>query len=309
MVSLNPNPPQAFPFFDPFNMEDPNKKVRKPYTITKSRENWTDHEHDKFLEALHLFDRDWKKIEAFVGSKTVIQIRSHAQKYFMKVQKNGTSEHVPPPRPKRKAAHPYPQKASKNALTLSKVTRPLQSSSALSESSYIYRPDSSSVLRTTVSSVPLPSWGYNVTPPVGLPQVTKDDMVLSKQVNPFNYCHSSSNESTPRAWPSSKQTDQQGDHRQPIIEMPDFAQVYSFIGSVFDPNATNHLQTLQQMDPIKVKTVLLLMRNLSSNLRSPEFENERKMLSMYNASSERTKSSNRHSQSFTDRSKSAILSA
>lgn len=41
------------------------------------------------------------------------QIRSHAQKYFLKVQKNGTSEHVPPPRPKRKAAHPYPQKAPK----------------------------------------------------------------------------------------------------------------------------------------------------------------------------------------------------
>ena len=42
------------------------------------------------------------------------QIRSHAQKYFLKVQKNGTSEHVPPPRPKRKAAHPYPQKVPKD---------------------------------------------------------------------------------------------------------------------------------------------------------------------------------------------------
>ncbi|KAK8466313.1 hypothetical protein PHAVU_008G059000 [Phaseolus vulgaris] len=262
MVSLNSNPPQTFPFLDPFNMEDPNKKVRKPYTITKSRENWTDTEHDKFLEALHLFDRDWKKIEAFVGSKTVIQIRSHAQKYFMKVQKNGTSEHVPPPRPKRKAAHPYPQKASKNALTISKVTRPLQSSSALSESSYIYRPDSSSVLRTAVGSVPLSSWGYNLTPQVVLPEVTK--------------------------------------------AMPDFPEVYSFIGSVFDPNVTNHLQTLQQMDPINVETVLLLMRNLSTNLRSPEFENERRMLSLYNANSERTKSSQ---PSLTDRSESVILSA
>lgn len=42
-----------------------------------------------------------------------MQIRSHAQKYFLKVQKSGTSEHLPPPRPKRKAAHPYPQKAPK----------------------------------------------------------------------------------------------------------------------------------------------------------------------------------------------------
>ncbi|EPS59700.1 hypothetical protein M569_15105, partial [Genlisea aurea] len=135
MVSVNVNPPPEGFFLDTTGMalpnlssfsppaagnnnttaqiEDPSKKVRKPYTITKSRESWTEPEHDKFLEALQLFDRDWKKIEAFVGSKTVIQIRSHAQKYFLKVQKSGTQEHLPPPRPKRKAAHPYPQKASK----------------------------------------------------------------------------------------------------------------------------------------------------------------------------------------------------
>ncbi|KAH1235028.1 Protein REVEILLE 6 [Glycine max] len=305
MVSLNPNPPQTFHFFDPFHMEDQSKKVRKPYTITKSRENWTDQEHDKFLEALHLFERDWKKIEAFVGSKTVIRIfllkiRSHAQKYFMKIQKNGTSEHVPPPRPKRKAAHPYPQKASKNSPTISQVARPFQSSSALSESSNIYRPDSSSVLRTPVSSVPLPSWGYNVAPPI-------DDMVVViQQANPFSYCYSSSNESTPRGWPSSKESDQ----GKSIIVMPDFAQVYRFIGSVFDPNATNHLQTLKQMNPINVKTVLLSMRNLSTNLRSPEFENERRLLSLYNANLEKGKSGSHHrNQPLSDRSESAVLYA
>ncbi|KAF7047605.1 hypothetical protein CFC21_056511, partial [Triticum aestivum] len=48
-------------------------RARKPYAITKSRERWTDPEHDKFIEALLLFDRDWRKIEAFVGSKTMIQ--------------------------------------------------------------------------------------------------------------------------------------------------------------------------------------------------------------------------------------------
>jgi len=38
--------------------------------------------------------------------------------------------------------------------------------------------------------------------------------------------------------------------------MPDFAQVYGFLGSVFDPNSTNHLEKLRQMDPINVETVI-----------------------------------------------------
>nr|KYP64230.1 hypothetical protein KK1_018822 [Cajanus cajan] len=105
------------------------------------------------------------------------------------------------------------------------------------------------------------------------PICLEDDRMLSQQAIPFNHCYSSSNESTPRGWPSSKHTDQ-ADQGKPIKVMPDFAQVYSFIGSVFDPKATNHLQTLKQMDPINVETVLLLMRNLSTNLRSPEFEND-----------------------------------
>lgn len=75
MVSKNPNPPEGFyldpsggmalPGKPPFasvsaaaaaanSSEDAAKKIRKPYTITKSRENWTEPEHDKFLEAIQL---------------------------------------------------------------------------------------------------------------------------------------------------------------------------------------------------------------------------------------------------------------
>ncbi|CAM8924517.1 unnamed protein product [Rhodiola kirilowii] len=93
-------------------------KVRKPYTITKQREKWTDEEHHRFLEALKLYGRDWRQIEEFIGTKTAVQIRSHAQKFFSKVVRGGNDSaeplvetiEIPPPRPKRKPTHPYPRK-------------------------------------------------------------------------------------------------------------------------------------------------------------------------------------------------------
>ncbi|MED6121140.1 Protein REVEILLE 6, variant 2 [Stylosanthes scabra] len=249
MVSNNPN--------------DPAKKTRKPYTITKSRESWTEPEHDKFLEALQLFDRDWKKIEAFVGSKTVIQIRSHAQKYFLKVQKTGTSEQLPPPRPKRKAIHPYPQKASKNAPVLAQLSGSFQSSSSLLESGYVLQPDSSAMLKTPIVGTAMSSWSNNT-----LQQ--KGNALHGQKVN--NCC--SSSESIPRAQPPGE-SNVQGNNIHPLRVLPDFTQVYRFIGSVFDPRVTGNLQKLKGMDPIDVETVLLLMRNLSINLRSPDFEDHK----------------------------------
>lgn len=80
---------------------DGKKKPRKPYTQTRARVSWTPKEHQRFLRALELYSRDWKRIEEYVGSKDVVQIRSHAQKHFLKLMKSGQGDQMPPPRHKK----------------------------------------------------------------------------------------------------------------------------------------------------------------------------------------------------------------
>lgn len=39
---------------------------------------WTDEEHDKFLEALQIFGKNWNKVHKHVGTRSSAQTRSHA---------------------------------------------------------------------------------------------------------------------------------------------------------------------------------------------------------------------------------------
>ncbi|KAH6557678.1 hypothetical protein KP509_1Z100700 [Ceratopteris richardii] len=260
--------------------EDISKKVRKPYTITKSRESWTEQEHDKFLEALQLFDRDWKKIEAFVGSKTVIQIRSHAQKYFLKVQKNGTGEHVPPPRPKRKSAQPYPQKAPKSVPPAQPAAAP-----SLAEPAYPITIQARTAPAVSSAST-MPAWVHHMAPPgaVGYAS-TVQTVIPTTGVGPMGTVLSKEQSGIKvesSSVPSQNLSSiSQGGGEIVLRAMPDFTEVYGFLGSVFDPSANGHLERMREMAPIDRETVLLLMRNLSINLSSADFEEHRLFLSVY----------------------------
>ncbi len=90
-------------------------RPRKPYTATKTREMWTPEEHARMLEGLKRHKRDWAKVTKFVGTRSAAQVRSHAQKYFDRVQRNKTDDYVPQARPKRKSASPYPRKMRPDA--------------------------------------------------------------------------------------------------------------------------------------------------------------------------------------------------
>eukprot|EP00618_Florenciella_parvula_P021054 CAMPEP_0119482750 /NCGR_PEP_ID=MMETSP1344-20130328/10461_1 /TAXON_ID=236787 /ORGANISM="Florenciella parvula, Strain CCMP2471" /LENGTH=62 /DNA_ID=CAMNT_0007517187 /DNA_START=291 /DNA_END=476 /DNA_ORIENTATION=- len=59
---------------------------------TVSRQNsrggrWTPEEHELFLKGKAIHGLSWTKVAEVVGTRTTVQVRSHAQKYEIKVQR------------------------------------------------------------------------------------------------------------------------------------------------------------------------------------------------------------------------------
>jgi len=50
---------------------------------------WTREEHEAFLLGLRTYGREWKKVAQNIKTRTSAQIRSHAQKYFAKLSREG----------------------------------------------------------------------------------------------------------------------------------------------------------------------------------------------------------------------------
>ena len=48
---------------------------------------WSALEHYRFLEALKNFGKEWQKVQQHVATRTSTQARSHAQKFFGKLEK------------------------------------------------------------------------------------------------------------------------------------------------------------------------------------------------------------------------------
>ena len=66
------------------------RQPRPGETVTQNRNagRWSAQEHARFVDGLEKYGRrKWIRIAEHVGTRTVIQVRSHAQKYFKKLRR------------------------------------------------------------------------------------------------------------------------------------------------------------------------------------------------------------------------------
>ncbi|RKP38142.1 hypothetical protein BJ085DRAFT_28983 [Dimargaris cristalligena] len=97
---------------------------------------YLDDERQRFIEALELFGRDWKKVVAHIGTRDEKSIRSHAQKHFIKLYRDNL---------------PLPLKVQESGTGYTLSGQPLDPNSA---SARVYLGKKTQSPRTAPSSLP-----------------------------------------------------------------------------------------------------------------------------------------------------------
>jgi len=56
-------------------------------TVIRKTGRWSDDEHERFLEGLLIFGKNWDQVVAHIGTRDPVNVRSHSQKFFFKLIK------------------------------------------------------------------------------------------------------------------------------------------------------------------------------------------------------------------------------
>ena len=68
------------------------KKKKKSKIIIQSTEDdvnegrWDTSEHMRFIEAINIYGNEWKEVQRYIATRSSNQVRSHAQKFFLKLK-------------------------------------------------------------------------------------------------------------------------------------------------------------------------------------------------------------------------------
>ncbi|CDW77869.1 UNKNOWN [Stylonychia lemnae] len=62
---------------------------QSPGQVSTNQGRWNKQEHIRFLEALKLYGKNWRDVQKHVQTRSSTQARSHAQKFFVKLQRKG----------------------------------------------------------------------------------------------------------------------------------------------------------------------------------------------------------------------------
>lgn len=78
------------PRLAPAPLQSPNRYTPYPSPSPRASRNsgrWTSEEHALFLNGVELYGKCWKRIADFIPTRTIVQVRTHAQKHFQRLEK------------------------------------------------------------------------------------------------------------------------------------------------------------------------------------------------------------------------------
>lgn len=126
-----PSSPEPSPVGKRSHASTPKNSSSSPKSMKANTGRWTDAEHKLFLKGLETFPyRAWKKIATLIKTRTVVQIRTHAQKYYQKLEKEEARSKD------REHQHGGYSKDASSASTLSATSLASLASSHLSDDDY-----------------------------------------------------------------------------------------------------------------------------------------------------------------------------
>ncbi|RLN57936.1 hypothetical protein BBJ28_00002599 [Nothophytophthora sp. Chile5] len=188
------------------------KLEMKPPTVASSGTQvgrWTKKEHELFLEGLQRFGKSWKKISSLVLSRTLVQIRTHAQKYLQKQSraalkadaKAAAAREGPKPRPKAPKPAQIPPICSSQPRRTETEPSPVQAKAPAAPTapsavaSSLWKPHNSGFLPLafpstlsasgTSSSSTSPRSNYHLNSVSKLDQLLQDDVATNSSIPAF----------------------------------------------------------------------------------------------------------------------------